>query len=321
MNPLASLSLALDNLWSYMKTHGDPGWERFPSYLDLCVPKTLALLAERDLTITFFVVGQDAAIASNHGALAEIARAGHEIGNHSFRHEPWLHLYSEGELEEELLRAEDAIERATGRRPRGFRGPGFSVSNATLEVLKRRDYDYDASTLPTYVGPLARAYYFWTARLDEEERAKRKLLFGSFSDGRRPVAPYRWRLAGGTLTEIPVTTMPGIKLPFHVSYLLYLNRFANGLGTSYFKLALAACRAGGVAPSLLLHPLDFLGGDEVPELAFFPAMSVKSETKRRWTAEILDLYRERYRVVPMADHAAALESNGLPERSPAFPAR
>jgi hypothetical protein len=25
--PLASLSLDLDNLWSYMKTHGDPGWE------------------------------------------------------------------------------------------------------------------------------------------------------------------------------------------------------------------------------------------------------------------------------------------------------
>jgi peptidoglycan-N-acetylglucosamine deacetylase len=24
--PIASLSLDLDNKWSYMKTHGDPGW-------------------------------------------------------------------------------------------------------------------------------------------------------------------------------------------------------------------------------------------------------------------------------------------------------
>ncbi len=37
--PLCSLSLDLDNQWSYMKTHGDAGWESFPSYLDLVVPR------------------------------------------------------------------------------------------------------------------------------------------------------------------------------------------------------------------------------------------------------------------------------------------
>ena len=39
--PIASLSLDLDNKWSYMKTHGDPGWEGFPSYLDTVVPRFL----------------------------------------------------------------------------------------------------------------------------------------------------------------------------------------------------------------------------------------------------------------------------------------
>ena len=33
----ASISLDLDNLWSYLKTQGAPGWESFPSYLDLVV--------------------------------------------------------------------------------------------------------------------------------------------------------------------------------------------------------------------------------------------------------------------------------------------
>ena len=33
--PLASLSLDLDNQWSYMKTHGDAGWEALPTYLPL----------------------------------------------------------------------------------------------------------------------------------------------------------------------------------------------------------------------------------------------------------------------------------------------
>ena len=66
--PIASLSLDLDNQWSYMKTHGDAGWESFPSYLDIVVPRVLAFLAERNIKITFFIVGQDAALAKNHEA-------------------------------------------------------------------------------------------------------------------------------------------------------------------------------------------------------------------------------------------------------------
>ncbi len=121
MKPIASLSLDLDNQWSYMKTHGNAGWESFPSYLDVAVPRILAFLRERQLTITFFIVGQDAALEKNHEVLRAIADAGHEIGNHSFNHDPWLHLYSEAQLDQELARAEDSIELATGARPLGFR--------------------------------------------------------------------------------------------------------------------------------------------------------------------------------------------------------
>src|SRR5687768_5627494 len=82
--PTGSLSLDLDNQWSYMKTHGDPGWESFPSYLDLVVPRVLDFLEARNLTITVFIVGQDASLEKNRAALSAIAAAGHEIGNHSF---------------------------------------------------------------------------------------------------------------------------------------------------------------------------------------------------------------------------------------------
>src|SRR5438270_4437962 len=81
---IASLSLDLDNKWSYLKTHGDGGWEEFPSYLDAVVPRFLALLDRLGLRITVFVVGQDAALPKNRAALAAIGGAGHEIGNHSF---------------------------------------------------------------------------------------------------------------------------------------------------------------------------------------------------------------------------------------------
>src|SRR6266550_3424612 len=152
--PLASLSLDLDNQWSYMKTHGDAGWDSYPTYLPLVVPRVLDILRRRGLRITFFIVGQDAARPENREALRSLADAGHEIGNHSFKHEPWLHLYSEEEIECELRSAEEAIEQATGKRPIGFRGPGFSVSESVLRVLARRGYEYDASTFPTFLGPL-----------------------------------------------------------------------------------------------------------------------------------------------------------------------
>ena len=46
--PICSLSLDLDNQWSYMKTHGDPGWEDFPSYLDIVVPRACEIFKRWD---------------------------------------------------------------------------------------------------------------------------------------------------------------------------------------------------------------------------------------------------------------------------------
>ena len=125
---IASISLDLDNKWSYMKTHGDAGWESFPTYLDVVVPRVLDLFDELGITLTFFVVGQDADRDENHPALRSIADRGHEIGNHSYHHEPWLHLYSKDRIVEEFVRSEACIERATGQKTIGFRGPGFSYS-------------------------------------------------------------------------------------------------------------------------------------------------------------------------------------------------
>ncbi len=195
MKPTASLSLDLDNKWCYMKTRGDAGWETFPSYLDIAVPRALEFLKKRDLNITFFIVGQDAALDKNLEAIAQIPAAGHEIANHSFRHEPFLHLYSKEELVEEFQKTEEAIEKSTGAIPKGFRGPGFSVSPTVLEVLAERGYEYDCSTFPTYIAPVARAFYFLKSPgMSAEEREKLKKLYGKFSDGFQSLKPYKWQI-------------------------------------------------------------------------------------------------------------------------------
>ena len=318
--PIASLSLDADNQWSYMKIHGDDGWESFPSYFSVLAPRVLEVLASHDLKITFFVVGQDAVLEENHDALAALVAAGHEIGNHSFRHEPWLHRYSELELDEELARAEAAIETATGQHPDGFRGPGYSLSTTTLEVLVRRGYAYDASTLPTYIGPLARAYYFRTAKLTVEQRAERELLYGTWADGRRAVRPYRWAVGETTLLELPVTTLPVAKVPIHVSYLLMLSAYSPAAARAYFDTALRVCKAAGVGPSILLHPLDLISGDDVKELAFFPGMQIPVDEKLARVNSYLALLRKHFDVVTVGQHARALSQRELPVRAPVFAA-
>lgn len=315
--PLASLSLDLDNQWSYMKIHGDPGWDSFPSYLDVMVPRGLHFLQERHLRITFFIVGQDAALAKNHEALRAIATAGHEIGNHSFKHESWLHLYSEADIEAEIAQAEQALKAVTGQQPIGFRGPGYSCSAAVLRVLARRGYQYDASTFPTFLGPLARAYYFMTTQLTPAEKEQRKALFGGFKDGFQPLKPYRWSMDAQSLIEIPVSTLPILKIPIHFSYVLYLSVFSRPLALLYFRLALALCRLTGTQPSLLLHPLDFLGCEDVPELAFFPGMGLPSATKLETLSQVLAMLQHQFAVVTMTEHAQAVAaSRRLPVLDP-----
>lgn len=290
-----------------MKTHGDAGWQTYPSYLDVVVPRVLRFLAERSLKITFFLVGRDAAIPANFEFLRSIAQAGHEVGNHSFEHEPWLHLYSRQQLFDEITRAEEQIEQVTGQRPIGFRGPGYSTSEDVIRVLTSRGYLYDASILPTFVGPLARTYYFLTSSFDTAERDRRKALFGKWSDGLLPLGPYPIRCENGRLLEIPVTTMPIFRVPIHVSYVLYISRFSRVLARNYFRLALELCRLTHTQLSLLLHPLDFLGCEDLDQLRFFPGMELPGHHKMEMVSELLEMFCSYFAVAPMREHAAAVD--------------
>ena len=303
MNNVATLSFDLDDKWTYLKTHGDPSWENFPSYHDIVIPRVLTILEKKNLKITFFLVGQDAAIDKNTEILKRISDSKHEIGNHSFNHDPWLHLYTEKQIETDFLKAEENIEKVTGLKPIGFRGPGFSLSQATLNILEKRGYLYDATILPSYIAPLARAYFLMKSKLKKEEKDKRKSLFGNFRSGLYPNKPFYWKSDSGQLLEIPVTTLPLLKIPIHASYILYLCKLNSRLGIFYFKFALKLCRIAKIQPSLLLHPLDFLGCEDEKDLNFFPAMQIPREKKIEMLQEILSLYSSQYKIMPLGEFA------------------
>jgi peptidoglycan-N-acetylglucosamine deacetylase len=80
----------------------------------------LEILARYRVPATFFECGAN--VRRLPGVAREVAAAGHEIGNHSDLH-PLLALKSAGFIHRELSAAQEAIEHATGIRPRYFRAP------------------------------------------------------------------------------------------------------------------------------------------------------------------------------------------------------
>lgn len=309
----ASVSIDLDNLWSYLKTANVPGWESYPGYLSLVVPRILDCLDRQGIRATFFIVGRDAANPDNARALRSIADAGHEIANHSFEHEPWMPTLNDFKLAEDFNRSEQAIEAATGQRPRGFRGPGFCTSSRIRDVLRLRGYSYDASLLPTFLGPVARFYFQIVSQLPRGERDKRSLLYGGFSNGTLPLHPFEVRPG---LMEVPVTTMPVVRTPIHLSYLLFLAKRSEALARLYWGTAVSLCRLNNSGPSLLLHPTDFLDLEDVPQMKFFPAMGIPAKRKIALVEFTLRSLKKHWRTGTVREHAAAympaLPSNVIP---------
>ena len=244
-----------------------------------------------------------------------LADAGHEIANHSFKHETWLHLYSRKELEDEIGKAHEILKEVTGKSPVGFRGPGFSWSPQVMDVLAEKGYVYDGSTLPTVIGPLARFYYFRTSGLSDQEKEDRKEIFGKFSDGFRRLKPYFWKNKNGNkLLEIPVTTMPIFRIPFHLSYLIWLSGISTRLMKLYLLSAIHLCKWTGTQISFLLHPLDLIGGDQLTALNFFPGMKVSSERKIRLFKMVMKILGKHTTLVRMDEHVhCLLRESKVPE--------
>lgn len=93
----------------------------------------LNLLLRHDVKAVFFVTGVNA--EKNGGLIGEILAQGHDIGNHSYRHDPFLMLRSSGTLSREID-ATQAVLHGFGISPVAFRPPVGITSPKLAAVLK-----------------------------------------------------------------------------------------------------------------------------------------------------------------------------------------
>lgn len=83
-------------------------------------PRVLDLLDRHGIKAIFFLVGQKA--EAHPDLVRAILDRGHELGNHSWAHEPWLMLRGARHLRQEVARTQDLL-RGFGVLPRAFRPP------------------------------------------------------------------------------------------------------------------------------------------------------------------------------------------------------
>jgi len=133
--------------------HRRVGTQSWLRYDEVAVPAIVDMYARLGLRQTFFVPGW--CIERYPRMVEQILAAGHELGAHGYLHE--LAHTLEPEREHELMRrAIDAVEATSGRRPRGWRGPLYSFSDRTAELLAIEGFTYHSGLMAHHLPYLLR---------------------------------------------------------------------------------------------------------------------------------------------------------------------
>jgi len=109
------------------------------------LPRILNLLDKYSIKSTFFVPGWVAETYPDE--VKEIARRGHEVGAHGYKHENLAQLNSQADEIDILQRSIERLQAVAGERPVGFRAPDWEFSPYTLENLLKFNFKYDSSLM------------------------------------------------------------------------------------------------------------------------------------------------------------------------------
>jgi peptidoglycan-N-acetylglucosamine deacetylase len=106
--------------------------------------RILELLDLYGIKGTFFVPGFVAELHPE--GIEAIVRGGHAIGHHGYMHEAPVAIDEDYE-EEVLAKGVEVLERVAGRRPSGYRAPGWDLLSRSPALLVRHGFSYDSSLM------------------------------------------------------------------------------------------------------------------------------------------------------------------------------
>jgi peptidoglycan-N-acetylglucosamine deacetylase len=164
--------------------------------------RILDLLQSRRLRATWFIPGFT--IESHPAACEAVVEAGHEVAHHSWAHIPPANQSRDVE-EADLVRANDAITRLTGKPARGYRSPSWDLSDNTIDLLLAHGFLYDSSLMGAD---------YWPYRARRGDRAVLGEPFGRGEETTLIEMPISWSLDDFPHFEFirtPTSVLPGLQ--------------------------------------------------------------------------------------------------------------
>jgi peptidoglycan/xylan/chitin deacetylase (PgdA/CDA1 family) len=310
--PVCAVSIDVDPIPCYYRIHGLDAGRAPPELRDVVARRALPRFAElferRGIAATFFVVAEDI----DGGALgrmargtraryADLVRAGHELGSHSYSHPYDLARWPRDRAGDEIRRAHDLVGELAGR-VRGFRAPGYDLSPAMVEELLELGYLYDSSLFPSP------AYYAAKAGIMAAMRAAGRASGAVMTSPCAlvaPASPYRpsarapWRRGGAELIELPVAVTPFLRAPAIGTSLL--------LAPPWLRRRLVAAMGRRGFFNLELHGIDLVDAEEdgIPGqlVARQPDLRLPVERKLAALEAVLDQVQGGFRTALLGDLA------------------
>jgi peptidoglycan-N-acetylglucosamine deacetylase len=173
----------------------------------VAVPRILGLLAERDLTSTWFIPGHT--IETYRAVCEEIVQAGHEAALHGYAHENVAALDEDTEREV-FRRSYDLVGDLAGIAPKGFRAPAWDLSSHTIAIMLDIGLVYDSSLM-------SHDYAIFHCRKGDRVPADGPTEFGESTN--LVELPVSWTLDDYPQFEylrMPGLLMPGLRSPGEV---------------------------------------------------------------------------------------------------------
>lgn len=310
--PLGSVTIDVDGIGCYRAIHGlpqkpqgtDPIYERaLPRFLDIC--------RAENIQSTLFVVAKDLEQPLQADCIRRASEEGHEIASHSYRHAYDLSLQSPASIEADLRRANELITEVTGKKPVGFRAPGYNLSEDLVDVLDALEFRYDSSLFPAplYFSARALAIALYQLRGRPSQSLTGDIReFLALQTPFKPSQRQRFRPArkGETARgfwEIPMSVATPFRLPW-IGTTIALS--PDWLGRALTRFVMRSKQ-----PAILeLHAIDFASHHDGYEPALIdaqPDLKVPIAPKLRRLARTIGTISKRRDVLTLEEIAARHE--------------
>ena len=251
---ISTIQVDLDGLWTNLQYYGYESDVSPDAVFETAIPRYIELFREFGIKATFFVIGKDVEDPKKKALLQRLHQEGHELANHTYTHPFGLRKLTKEQKLQEIEKGEKAIISITGKKPLGFKSPGYDVDPETQQILREKGYIYDSSVIPTFVYPIIMRINSVLTRSTKRTHGPKLHWFLAPNRPYYPSLLSEWKKgkffsSKSSLLEIPCTTMPFFKIPIHAT-------FALKFGMLYFLPTYFATRIIRLPINYELHAAD-----------------------------------------------------------------